>query len=353
MAPCFPAHGIHDYRASLLMTTVNDWHQLVAAHLPEAPVFPECALTDLGHLGLVRASGEDVKPFLQGQLTSDVRNTTPQSAQLSAYCSPKGRMLAGMLVFQRGDDLFLQLPADRLPAVLQRLRMFVLRAKVTLEDVSASYPRIGLSGACARELLPVDPDTTLAVLEHDGLTVIRLAGDRPRYELVGDPDTMTAFWRRASDAATQTGPAFWDLMEIRAGVPNVFDETSEAFVPQMANLQLLGGVSFTKGCYTGQEVVARMEYLGKLKRRMYRARVDAPACPARGTEIFSPSSESGQGAGRVVNAAPSPDGGFEVLAVLQISSADTGDVRLGDGAGPRLELLDLPYPFPAEDAKDG
>jgi tRNA-modifying protein YgfZ len=119
----------------------------------------------------------------------------------------------------------------------------------------------------------------------------------------------------------------------------------------MANLQLLGGVSFTKGCYTGQEVVARMQYLGKLKRRMYRARIDAQACPARGTEIFSPSSESGQGAGRVVDAAPSPDGGFEVLAVLQISSADTGDLHLGEAGGPRLELLDLPYAFPAEDAQ--
>jgi folate-binding protein YgfZ len=134
-------------------------------------------------------------------------------------------------------------------------------------------------------------------------------------------------------------------MDIRAGIPNVFEDTVEAFVPQMANLQLVGGVSFTKGCYTGQEVVARMQYLGKLKRRMYHARVDAGQPPTPGTEVFSPSSDSGQGAGRIVDAAASPDGGYEVLAVLQISSADANDLQLGDIDGPALQLMELPYAF--------
>jgi hypothetical protein len=145
--------------------------------------------------------------------------------------------------------------------------------------------------------------------------------------------------------ARQTGAEFWSLMDIRAGVPNIFEDTVEAFVPQMANLQLIGGVSFTKGCYTGQEVVARMQYLGKLKRRMYRAHVDSTQAPARGAEVFSPSSESGQGAGRIVDVAASPDGGYEVLAVIQISSAGADDLRLVDAEGPALRLLDLPYQF--------
>lgn len=335
------------------MNTTTDWQQQVAANLPARPVFPDCALTDLGHFGLIRASGEEAKTFLQGQLTNDVRRITPQTAQRGAYCSPKGRMLAGMLIFQRGDDLFLQLPIDRLPAVLQRLRMFVLRAKVTLEDASTSLPRIGLSGACAEQLLPVVPAAELETHDHEGLTIIRLAGDRPRFEVVGEPEPMARFWQQASNVAKQTSPAFWTLMEIRAGVPNVFDETAEAFVPQMANLQLLGGVSFTKGCYTGQEVVARMQYLGKLKRRMYRAHIDMDTCPERGTEVYSPSSESGQGAGRVVDAAPAPNGGYEALVVLQISSAESGDLRLGNADGPGLELLDLPYSFPVEEAQSG
>jgi folate-binding protein YgfZ len=146
--------------------------------------------------------------------------------------------------------------------------------------------------------------------------------------------------------AVQTGSNFWTLMDIRAGVPAVYDETADAFVPQMTNLQLIGGVSFTKGCYTGQEVVARMQYLGTLKRRMYRVHIDSPQCPAPGMPLHSASSESGQGAGRIVAAAPAPQGGYEALAVIQISSAEAGDLHLVDADGPRLELLELPYAFP-------
>jgi folate-binding protein YgfZ len=335
------------------MTTTTDWHRHIAAKLPAEPVFPDCALTELGQYGLIRAAGEDVRTFLQGQLTSDVRKITPNSAQLGAFCSPKGRMLTGMLLFERGDDLYLQLPIERLPAILQRLRMFVLRAKVTLEDVSEDLPRIGLSGSCAAELLPAVPEAVMGTIEHDGLTILSLAGDRPRYEVLGAPAVMSALWQRLNETAMQTTPDFWTLMDIRAGIPNVFEETAEAFVPQMANLQLLGGVSFTKGCYTGQEVVARMQYLGKLKRRMYRARLDAEQRPARGVEVFAPGNESGQGAGRVVDAAPSPDGGYELLVVLQISNAEAGDLRLGDADGPSPQLLDLPYAFPVDEARDG
>jgi folate-binding protein YgfZ len=127
----------------------------------------------------------------------------------------------------------------------------------------------------------------------------------------------------------------------------VLEATTEAFVPQMANLQLVDGVSFTKGCYTGQEVVARMQYLGTLKRRMYRVRVDSDSRPAAGTELFSASSASGQGAGRVVDARPSPDGGFEALVVCQIASMEAGDLRLGDAEGPALQAQPLPYAFEA------
>jgi folate-binding protein YgfZ len=130
----------------------------------------------------------------------------------------------------------------------------------------------------------------------------------------------------------------------------VYDATAEAFVPQMANMQLVDGVSFTKGCYTGQEVVARMQYLGKLKRRMYRARVVTDQAPQPGQELFSPGSASGQGAGRVVDARPTPAGGFELLVVAEIASAEGASLRLGDEQGPALQLLDMPYGLPALEA---
>jgi folate-binding protein YgfZ len=307
--------------------------------------FPDCAVVDLDHLGLIRISGPDSRTFLQGQVTNDVNKVTPTRAQLNSYCSPKGRMLGIFWLLQRDEDLYIAMPVERLDATFKRLSMFVLRSQVTLSVASDAFVRTGLAGDCVPDLLPDAPANPWETRTDGGITQLRLPGDRPRFAVFGPADGIAALRERLADRASVAGPDFWSLLDIRAGLPTVFDETAEAFVPQMANLQLLEGVSFTKGCYTGQEVVARMQYLGKLKRRMYRARLDVPTCPARGAELFSPSSESGQGAGRVVDAAPSPDGGYEALVVLQISVADANDARLGAVDGPVVELLDLPYAF--------
>lgn len=325
---------------------MNTWQETVTPKTPLGMSFPDCAVTDLSHFGLIKASGEDTRTFLQGQLTNDIREVSPELTQLSSYCSPKGRMLGSFLIFQRGDELYLQLPMERLDATLKRLSMFVLRSKVTLENVSETYARIGLAGDCAAGLLPFAPSDDKASETRDDLTIIRLPGDRPRFELIAPIDKMTAIWMELADQAEQVGADFWALMDIRAGMPTVFEDTVEAFVPQMANMQLIGGVSFTKGCYTGQEVVARMQYLGKLKRRMYRLRIDAAERPTPGAELFSPASASGQGAGRIVDAAPAPEGGYEALAVLEVGVADAGDIHLGASDGPALTLLDLPYALP-------
>jgi folate-binding protein YgfZ len=256
-------------------------------------------------------------------------------------------MLANFRVFERDGDLYLQLPRAGLAAVRKRLQMFVLRAQVTLEDASDQLVRIGIAGACAEQLLPEVPAPAAgAACQPPPLTIIRLGGDRPRFELIGPADAIRAFWEQSASLARPAGPDFWALMDIRAGVPTVFEQTIEAFVPQMTNLQLLDGVSFTKGCYTGQEVVARMQYLGKLKRRMYLAHVAAAQAPQPGDALYSPISESGQGAGRVVDARPSPDGGYELLAVIEIAGAEHGGLRLGDAEGPPLTLRELPYALP-------
>ena len=318
---------------------MSNWQEITRPEKPLAQVFPECALTDLSHFGLIRVSGADSRTFLQGQLTNDINAVTPELAQFSSYCNPKGRMLGSFWIFQRGEDLYLQLPAELLQSVLTRLRMFVLRSDATLHDASADLARFAISGDCAADLLPFAPDGEKACLTHNGITVIHLPGDRPRFELIGPPDSLAQTWRKLLETAEQAGPEFWSLMDIRAGMPTVFEDTLEAFVPQMANLQLIGGVSFTKGCYTGQEVVARMQYLGKLKRRMYHAHVDTAQAPARGAELFSPSSESAQGAGRVVDVAASPRGGYELLAVIQISRRRRGPSKLSRCRSPASALL--------------
>ena len=336
----------------------SDWQAFVASlggqtgahdlvNFPDASPLPDCALADLSHLGLIRLGGEDARQFLQGQVTNDVRQVNGEHSQLSALCSPKGRMLANFRIFERDDELYLQLPRERLPAVLQRLRMFVLRSKVVLDDASDQLVRVGVAGSCAESLLPAVPEPGAgSVCQAPPLTIIRLPGDRPRFELLGPADALQAFWQRSAELAQPAGPDFWALMDIRAGLPNVLGSTVEAFVPQMANMQLVDGVSFTKGCYTGQEVVARMQYLGKLKRRMYLAQVDADTPPQPGDALHSPDSESGQGAGRVVDARPSPEGGFELLAVVEIASAESAQLHLGDAGGPLLQLRPLPYTLP-------
>jgi hypothetical protein len=335
----------------------NDWQQFLQSQgatlsdqgvvqFDEAPLLPGCALCDLSSHGLIRVSGGDIREFLQGQFTNDVTQITPERSQLSSFCSPKGRMLALFRIFQRGDDLYLMLPRERLAATLKRLSMFVLRAQVTLSDASDELLIAGIAGDCAAALLPQAPADTDASSTVGELTVIRLGGDRDRFLVVGNAAPLQAWWQQAATQATPASVDCWPLLDIRAGIPSVVESTTEAFVPQMANLQLINGVSFTKGCYTGQEVVARMQYLGTLKRRMYRVRIDTSDCPAPGSELFSASSESGQGAGRVVDARPSPEGGCEALVVSQISSMEQArDLRLGDADGPPVSNLSLPYGF--------
>lgn len=323
------------------------WQDFLATQsFSEAPL-GDSNLSDLSHLGLIRVSGDDKLTFLQGQLTNDINKVSDSLSQISSYCSPKGRMLTSFRIIQRGDELLLMLPVERLEATLKRLRMFVLMSKVTLEDASEQLLRIELNGRCTGTLDTI-PTGDNAVINENGLTLIRLPGDRPRVQVIGEMNAIQPIWEKAAAQATLSSTDAWRLADIRAGLPTVYELTSEAFVPQMANMQLIDGVSFTKGCYTGQEVVARMQYLGKLKRRMYRVGFGTEQQPEPGTELYAPDSASGQGAGKIVDAAPSPEGGFEALIVTEIANAERGDMRLGDENGAVLNFLDMPYSFEQE-----
>jgi folate-binding protein YgfZ len=308
------------------------------------------SLFALPQLGMVKIEGEDALNFLQGQFTNDVREVTDTHYQMSAYCTPKGRMLANFRLLKHRNAYLLQMPRDNLDSVMKRLPMFILMSKVSVQDVSDELVTIGLSGDDAKQLLqshftelPAQPGDTI---QADGITILALPGDSTRFMLVGSPDELSACWSELEQAgANPTDSSHWELLDIRAGIPSVLDSTREAFIPQMTNMQLIDGVSFTKGCYTGQEVVARMKYLGKLKRRMYLARVESGAEPQPGDELFSPGSSSGQGAGRVVNVQPSPLGGYDLLAVVEIEQFDNNDLHLVDAQGPKLTFSQLPYGF--------
>ncbi len=288
-------------------------------------------LAPLTHLGVIRVGGEDAKSFLHNQLTSDINHLGPDSAQHSAWCSPKGRMLVSFIIWREGGDYLLALSADLLPAIAKRLKMYVLRSKVTVADASDEIFLVGASGPHAGTALPVAglaaPESMKTVASEGG-TVIGL--DPQRFLLALPAATAVAQWSTLAASLRPAGLPAWRWLDVRAALPLICEATKEHFVPQMANFERIGGVSFHKGCYPGQEIVARTQYLGKVKRHLYR--LTASEAMNAGDEIYS-TAVPDQACGMVVSGAPSPAGGYEALAVVMELAADAGIVlRSRDGA---------------------
>lgn len=298
-----------------------------------------CPLVDTG---IIRASGEDAPGFLHNLLTNDVSGLDAATVRRAGFCTPKGRLLADFLMWRAGEDFLLQLPMELLPAMQKKLTMYVLRSKVKLTDASTGGCVIGLAGsdaaALAAQVCGKAPAVGQQVAFESG-QVLGLIGNR--FEVVIAAAKAPTLWQQLSAAATPAGLAAWRWSEIAAGDPRIVQATQEQFIPQMINYVQVGGLSFKKGCYPGQEIVARTQYLGKIKRHMLRARLDAGSA-VPGDSVYAP--ETGdQACGTVVSVAPSPQGGSELLAVVQMSCAEAGELHLGNSTGSRLELLELPY----------
>jgi folate-binding protein YgfZ len=304
-------------------------------------------ICDLSHYGLISVSGDDAETFLQGQFTNDLTKVDPSHSQLNSYCNPKGRMLTNFRIFKRDETLYLSLPHELLNDTLNRLSMYVMRSKVSLQNHSDELVRIGVSGDRVEELLsahidfiPEDIDT---VTQHNGYTIIKISGIDPRFEIYGSITDIKKLWQALDQNTSPVGADVWELLNIRAGIPVIVAKMSEAFIPQMANMELINGVSFKKGCYTGQEIVARMHYLGKLKKRMYHIKIETNEQPVPGDSLFAKESKGGSNTGTIVNAQQSPAGGYEALAVIQITDAENQPLRLHNADGPEIEVLELPY----------
>ncbi|WP_035383502.1 folate-binding protein YgfZ [Ferriphaselus sp. R-1] len=302
-------------------------------------------IAPLTQFGTLKVSGEDAQTFLQSLLSNDIRAVGAQQAQLSSFNTAKGRMLASFLIWQHDGDYFLQLARPLAAPIQKKLSMYVLRSKVKVSDVSDEWVALGITGAQQANEFGL-PDGASATLACDAARLIR--SDARRFQLVCPTDQASAWWQRlcsGNDKSRPVGSPCWDWLDIQAGIPVITPATQEQFVPQMVNLEVIGGVNFKKGCYPGQEIVARMQYLGKAKRRMYLAHVGGDSAPRPGDTLFSASPEE-NAHGMVVNAAPAPAGGFDLLGVLPIASRAHGDVRLGAGDGARLGFLALPYELP-------
>ena len=280
-------------------------------------------VADLSNNAVLSVSGDDAAAFLQGQLTNDVEALGVNRAQWNGWCSPKGRLLATFLLVRRPDGYLLMLPAEIAGPIAKRLGMFVLRSKVKIADVSDRYARRGIIGRRAGP-------APMEVVEDEGAILVGL-----------EPGRIVALMPPERALTPNAGADAWELAAIRAGVPTITAATQEAFVPQMANFELVGGVSFKKGCYPGQEIVARMQYRGGLKRRMAIAHVDGTERPQPGQSVYS-AAFGEQAAGTIVNAAPAPEGGFDALVVAQIESLDRRDLRWKSPDGPGLEVRSHP-----------
>lgn len=305
--------------------------------------FPAVAASNgiapLSHLGVIRARGEDAATFLQGQLTQDVVLMKQGEARLAAFCSAKGRMLASFQVLKTApDELLLVTSADTLPATLKRLSMFVLRARLKLSDATGDYAVWGQLGETP-DLIAASADGAGAEAQNDA--------EKPahRIALPAAGGVARTLWLAPAGSALPAGvapltEADWLLAEVLAGVARITPPVVEAFVPQMLNYESVGGVNFKKGCYPGQEVVARSQFRGAIKRRAFVGQVAGAA--AAGQEVFA-AGDPDQPVGLIAQAAPT-HGGAAVIVSLQLSARDA-DLRVGAPSGPALRGLQLPYPL--------
>ncbi|EPL03362.1 folate-binding protein YgfZ [Pseudomonas sp. CF161] len=294
----------------------------------------------LSHEGILAVRGPDASKFLQGQLTCNLNYLSDTQSSLGARCTQKGRMQSSFRILLQGDGVLLAMAHELLEPQLADLKKYAVFSKAKLSDESAQWVRFGLGDADAALLslgLELGEEAGNLVRNND-LIAVRVSPGRA--ELWAPADQADTLRGQLAAQLPEGELNQWLLGQVRAGIGQVMPATRELFIPQMLNLQAIGGVSFKKGCYTGQEIVARMQYLGKLKRRLYRLCLPAGDLPEPGTPLFSPT--HGSSIGEVVIAARAEQQ-IELLAVLQAEAAEGGDIHLGTLEGPGLQLLDLPY----------
>jgi tRNA-modifying protein YgfZ len=297
-------------------------------------------VTPLSHLGIIGVQGDDAASFLHTQLTQDFAMLGISEARLAAFCTAKGRMQASFVAFKRSHtEILLVTSRDILAPTLKRLSMFVLRAKAKLRDATAEFELYGLVGEPAERMAPeLKEPWTKADLGNASVVQLYPADGRPR-----------KLWAAPVGEAPPAGPALsgeqWLWTEVRSGIATVTAPIVEAFVPQMLNYESVGGVNFRKGCYPGQEVVARSQFRGTLKRRAYPVHAASPLQP--GQEVFH-ESDTSQPCGLVAQAAAAPGGGWDAIVSIQIAATQGGRLSAGGPEDGLLELQPLPYPLLAD-----
>ncbi|MGH8282810.1 MAG: YgfZ/GcvT domain-containing protein [Gammaproteobacteria bacterium] len=299
--------------------TFLDQHTLRDAQPGPAALARRAIMAALSHEGLIKVEGADARTFLQGQLSSDIEALTPEQGQFSIWNSPKGRVLTLLRLFLHNDAIYMALPAALTTSILKRLALYVLRSKVTLNDASDELANLGLAGNSAPSMLqkaglPV-PTAVYQTISKDQITLMRLHGETPRYACYGSAHPIIGLAKQLHLDARWVGNETWSLLRILAGEPVIYPQTSDKFVAQMLNLQNLNAISFKKGCYTGQEIIARAQYRGAVKRHLHRAQCVTETAISPGILVHA--KETGQMVGEVADACRDADGIWQMLIVLQ------------------------------------
>lgn len=304
-------------------------------------------LADLSHLSMLSISGDDAATFLQGQLTNDIQLLIDESqSQYSGYCNPQGRLIALFHIFKHNNQYQLLMPDDMLATIQKRLQMYVMMSKVTLENNSDAFIRFGYASNHADErlgsLISELPQNANDVTQHESVTVIRLHGQTPRFMIIAPLSDAEKLWQQLDVHASAVGMDSWNTLDIRAGIPSVSLACSNAFIPQMLNLRELDAINFHKGCYTGQEIVARLQYRGTLKQRMYHATIQNETRLETNTALYT--GEHEQTVGHVVICSPVATHQYEALVVVAVAH-ENSPLFPDSQKNAKITLTPPPYPF--------
>jgi folate-binding protein YgfZ len=308
---------------------------------PSEPEKKQNFLCPMTHLGILAIAGQDASQFLQGQVTCDVKgDITDNKCSFGALCTPKGRTISTFLVLKQGTTYYLILPVALLETVKKRLQMYILRSDVTLAICNDELCLIGLG--CSHPITDF-PQSPFAVSQHDGI-IIKYPSQEFRYLFIEKTEQAKQIWSRFinENKFIPTSDAYWRELDIADGIPWLNEQTSEEFIPQMLNLDQLAGISFKKGCYTGQEIIARAHYLGKAKRKMYSAECQTTEKFLSEATIYDSGNDTEKSVGKVL-ATHYKKGTCKMLVVIQTDSAQSQHLKLQNQAG--IALTDLTYPY--------
>jgi len=301
-------------------------------------------VTDLSFLTVIKITGTDATGFLQGQFSSDIKQLSDGDVQLSSWCNPKGQVIASFILTRLNGEYFLLLPAQMKDRFIKRLRMYVLRANVIVEDDNASQRCIGIKygGDLSTNIGVLHTAATSGkAVQQEGLILVPVPVSRKRWIIIGAEDSLREIWTKLSHAFIPVGSHYWDLFDVLDGLPWISDATTEAFLPQLLNMDQLQAVSFNKGCFPGQEVIARLQHRGKIKQRLVIANLDSEININPGIKIYQDDGE--QSIGTIINSVKHPADGVYVLAILDIAHGTPDQLILKNDNARFIQITAPPY----------